>query len=94
MRLSLMLGVLIASLLVDIRTDLAAIEQPVATVQEWTFDTDGDQGAWTVASGLKDVVVQGGVLRGILNGRDPFISTSALRRKRLLGPFLNPTLGK
>ena len=78
MRISLMLWVLIASLLIIPEPDLAACAEPVETVQEWTFNIDGDKGAWTEASGLKDVVVQGGVLRGVFSGRDPFISTSAL----------------
>ncbi len=69
---------LLACLLINPGPERAACAEPVETVQEWTFNTDGDQGAWIEASGLKNVVVQGGVLRGIFSGRDPFISTSAL----------------
>ena len=78
MRLSLMPWGLLACLLINPGPERAACAEPVETVQEWTFNTDGDQGAWIEASGLKNVVVQGGVLRGIFSGRDPFISTSAL----------------
>ena len=48
------------------------------TVRLWTFDTDGDREGWTGANGLKDVSVQGGVLRGTVSGRDPFIVVSGL----------------
>lgn len=78
MRSSFILCALAASLLITRGSDRADGAEPAETVQEWTFNTDGDKEAWTGASGLTDVVVQGGVLRGTLSGRDPFISTSAL----------------
>ncbi len=48
------------------------------TVKQWTFNTDGDKEGWTGTNCLKDVVVQDGVLRGIVTGRDPFIVVSDL----------------
>ncbi len=78
MRLSFLAGALVTSLLMNVGSDRTAIAQPPTTVKQWTFNTDGDKEHWTGASCLKDVVVRGGVLRGVVTGRDPFIVISDL----------------
>lgn len=64
------------SLLVGLGGSAAA--QQAETIRQWTFNTDGDNEGWTEWNGLRDVVVQDGVLRGVVAGRDPFIVISDL----------------
>ena len=64
--------------LIDFGSDGTAMAQRTETVKQWTFNADGDNEGWTGTNGLKDVVVQDGVLRGIVTGRDPFIVVSGL----------------
>ncbi len=78
MRFSLLVCGLAMSFLTDLGSDRTAIAQQPETVLEWTFNTDGDQEGWTGTNCLKDVVTQGGVLRGIVTGRDPFFVVSGL----------------
>ena len=78
MRVSLLICALVLSFLINLGSDCTAIAQQAETVQEWTFNTDGDKEGWTGTNCLKDVVVQDGVLRGTVTGRDPFIVVSGL----------------
>ena len=78
MRFSLLVSALVVNLLINLGADRTAIAQQAETVKEWTFNTDGDQEGWTGTNYLKDVVVQDGVLRGTVTGRDPFIVVSGL----------------
>jgi len=64
--------------LINFGSDGTANAQQAETVKQWTFNTDGDKEGWTGANCLRDVVVQDGVLRGTLTGRDPFIVVSGL----------------
>jgi hypothetical protein len=65
-------------LLITFGSNASAIAQQAETVKQWTFNTDGDKEEWTGTNCLSDVVVQDGVLRGIVTGRDPFIVVSGL----------------
>ena len=78
MRFSLLVCALVMNFLINLGSDRTAIAQQATTVKQWTFNTDGDKEHWTGANCLKDVVVQDGVLRGIVTGRDPFIVVSDL----------------
>ncbi|MEZ6151142.1 MAG: hypothetical protein R3C09_13550 [Pirellulaceae bacterium] len=78
MRIDLLVWTLAASLIVQLGSDRTAIAQSAVTVQEWTFDTAGNREHWSGASGVTDIVVRDGVLRGVISGRDPFISISDL----------------
>ncbi|NQT13599.1 MAG: hypothetical protein HQ582_12675, partial [Planctomycetes bacterium] len=66
------------NLLINSGSNGTVIAQQAETVKQWTFNTDGDKEGWTGANCLRDVVVQDGVLRGIVTGRDPFIVVSGL----------------
>ncbi len=68
----------IVVLLMHCGLDGTAVAQQEETVKEWTFNTDGDKEGWTGTNCLRDVVVQDGVLRGIVTGRDPFIVVTGL----------------
>ena len=78
MRSSLLVRTLIMNFLINFGSDGTANAQQAETVKQWTFNTDGDKEGWTGANCLRDVVVQDGVLRGTLTGRDPFIVVSGL----------------
>ena len=78
MRYPLLACSLAMNLVIDFGSDGTAIAQPAETVKQWTFNTDGDNEGWTGTNCLRDVVVQDGVLRGIVTGRDPFIVVSGL----------------
>ena len=78
MRFSLLACSLAMNFLIDFGSDGTAMAQRAETVKQWTFNTDGDNEGWTGTNCLRDVVVQDGVLRGIVTGRDPFIVVSGL----------------
>ena len=78
MRSSLLVCALAMNFLINFGSDGFAIAQQAETVKQWTFNTDGDKEGWTGANCLGNVVVRGGVLRGIVTGRDPFIVVSDL----------------
>ena len=78
MRCSLLVCSLVMNLLINFGSDANAIGQQPETVKQWTFNTDGDKEGWTGTNCLRDEVVQDGVLRGIVTGRDPFIVVSGL----------------
>lgn len=78
MRINLLVWTLAASLIVQLGSERTGIAQSAVTVQEWTFDTAGNRERWSEASGVTDIVVRDGVLRGVISGRDPFISISDL----------------
>ena len=78
MRFFLLVCSLAMNFLVDFGSGGNAVAQPVQMVKQWTFNTDGDNEGWTGTNCLRDVVVQNGVLRGIVTGRDPFIVVSGL----------------
>ena len=78
MKFSLLVCSLAANLLISFGSNGSAIAQQPETVKQWTFDTDGDKEGWTGTNCLKDVVVQNGVFRGVVTGRDPFIVASDL----------------
>jgi len=76
---SLLLACLLAgSFLTSSGSDGTAAGPQAEAVKQWTFDTDGDKEGWTGTNFLRDVVVEDGVLRGIVTGRDPFIVASGL----------------
>ncbi len=78
MRYSLLVCSLAVFFLIDLGSDAAAQAQRAEMVKQWTFDTDGDNEGWTGANCLRDVVVQDGILRGYVTGRDPFLIVSGL----------------
>ncbi len=78
MKFSLFACSLAVSLLMPLESNRALAADEGETVRLWTFNTDGDREGWTATNCLKDVVVQGGVLRGTVSGRDPFIVVSGL----------------
>ena len=78
MRSSLLVCALVMNFLIDFGSDGTAIAQQAEAVKQWTFNTDSDKEGWTGTNCLRDVVVQDGVLRGIVTGRDPFIVVSGL----------------
>ncbi len=78
MRYSLLVCSLAVFFLIDLGSDAAAQAQRAETVKQWTFNTDGDNEGWTGANCLRDVVVQDGILRGYVTGRDPFLIVSGL----------------
>ena len=78
MRVALLVCSLVMNFLIGLGADRTVIAQQTETVKKWTFDTDGDKEGWTGTNCLKDMVVQDGVLRGIVTGRDPFIVVSGL----------------
>lgn len=78
MRIGSIAWSLAMSLLMSFGSNGNAIAQQAETVKQWAFNTDGDQEGWTQANCLRDVVVEDGVLRGIVTGRDPFIVVTGL----------------
>ncbi len=78
MRFTFILWSVALGLLANLGAGENVLAQEGETVQQWTFDTDGDREGWTGTNHLKNVVVQDGVLRATVTGRDPFLVISDL----------------